>query len=431
MNFIKKILLIFITFLAIISLSTSFIGCPSKPTVEVTEEKNQPPKAVAGENLEIEAGDHATLNGGKSSDPDGDILTYIWHLGDGRKADGKYYSAKYDEIDVYTVVLIVSDGEYEDSDTITINVIPAKEVVSKEPAIKIVSVEGYNIETDSYYELYYDTFKANITDVDIGLKLEDIDVKEDTITVSTYLDKIFENSFPINDVLEYDNGVYYFAINYEDDYKEGNHKFIFKVNGQEVETVEFSVEPIEEEIAEETTEEVTEETTEEKKEVLTAPTIKLEIVEGPAYSQAGDNVCYYRVKARVTGSPSPTISFNKDDSNGAWGKNIAQVNLYKSGESFTLEATATNSQTTAKDSIKLSYTCQKSIPVLVINDTGGNLSISLSGPANYNFNIPSGQQNIYVIPGTYNYTAKGCGGVVESGTENLSSSGHEWKWWCN
>lgn len=188
----------------------------------------------------------------------------------------------------------------------------------------------------------------------------------------------------------------------------------------------------EEEIAEEATEdEATEdETTEEKKEILTAPTVRLEIVEGPTFSQAGDNVCYYRVKAHITGNPYPAISFNKDDSKGAWGKNIAQVNLYKSGESFTLEATVTNSQGTASDSIILSHTCEKHIPILIVNDTGGNLSLSLSGPANYSFNIPPGRQNIYVIPGTYNYTAKGCGGAVESGTENLSRSGHEWKWWC-
>jgi len=63
-------------------------------------------------------------------------------------------------------------------------------------------------------------------------------------------------------------------------------------------------------------------------------------------------------------------------------------------------------------------------------DAGGTLSISLSGPANFDFSIPPGQQNIYVVPGTYNYTVKGCGGIVESGTEDLSTSDNEWKWWC-
>ena len=129
-------------------------------------------------------------------------------------------------------------------------------VEQKEPSIKIISITGYNIETDTHYALVNDTFKANITDVDIGLKLKNIDVKEDTITVSTYLNGIFDSSFPINDTLEYDSGAYYFSIFYEDGgiYKKGNHKFIFKVNLKNVETVEFSVEPIEEEIAEEITE---------------------------------------------------------------------------------------------------------------------------------------------------------------------------------
>jgi len=215
----------------------------------------------------------------------------------------------------------------------------------------------------------------------------------------------------------------------------------------EDEEVEKAVEePSEEEPEEEpdtasTTEEETEEVVEEAEpveeaveetieKVLTAPTISLEIIEGPAFSQLGDNTCYYRVRAHITGDPSPAISFNKDDSLGSLGGNISQVNLHNKGDSFTLEATATNSQGTASASITLSYTCQKHIPILVNNNTGGTLSLSLSGPASYNFSIPPGQQNIYVIPGTYNYTARGCGGAVESGTEDLSKSGNEWDWWC-
>ncbi len=383
LNLIKKILITFLIFSALISLTITLTGCPTKGSEELLKK----------------AEDLIKL---KEEETKKDVEEEI------QKTEEETTEEK-----------IEKTREEEKTEELA-------EV--KKPLIKIVSIKGYNAETFTFYESENDTFKANITEVVIGLKMEDIDLKEDTITVSYYLDEMFYNIFPINDVLVYDNGVYSFAIPWPDAYKEGGiFRFIFKVNRQEVETVEFSVEPIEEEIVEEKTEE---ETTEEKKEVLTAPTIRLEIVEGPTFSQAGDNVCYYRIKAHVTGNPYPAISFNKDDSKGAWGKNIAQVNLYKSGETFTLEANAINSQGTAKDSIKLSYTCQKHIPILVINDTGGILSLSLSGPANYNFNIPPGQQNIYVIPGTYNYTARGCGGAVESGTENLSRSGHEWKWWC-
>jgi len=53
-------------------------------------------------------------------------------------------------------------------------------------------------------------------------------------------------------------------------------------------------------------------------------------------------MCYYRVEAIVTGDPYPIIKFSKDDSNGTWGKNKAQVNL-KNGESYDLIVTAVNS----------------------------------------------------------------------------------------
>ncbi len=82
-----------------------------------------------------------------------------------------------------------------------------------------------------------------------------------------------------------------------------------------------------------------------------APTISLEIYEGP--TPAPGNIVYYRVKAEVTGNPEPKIEFSKDDSNGAWGEDIAQVNLAE-GETYTLVATATNSEGYAEDSITLS-----------------------------------------------------------------------------
>ncbi|MFZ3107162.1 MAG: hypothetical protein WA105_07280, partial [Candidatus Hydromicrobium sp.] len=104
---------------------------------------------------------------------------------------------------------------------------------------------------------------------------------------------------------------------------------------------------------EEVTEEEGEEAVVEEKE---APTIELEIYEGPTYS-ASDNVCYYRVKAIVTGKPGPTVKFNKDDSDGAWGSKKAQVNLDDPDETYTLIATATNSGGSATDSITLAWGC--------------------------------------------------------------------------
>ena len=110
----------------------------------------------------------------------------------------------------------------------------------------------------------------------------------------------------------------------------------------------------EEESSEE--EEETEEETPEQQEQKEAPDITLEIYEGPVYS-SGDDVCYYRIKAIVTGSPSPIVVFSKDDSGGAWGSKKVQVNLSDPTETYILTATATNSEGSETDSIDLSWGC--------------------------------------------------------------------------
>jgi len=91
-----------------------------------------------------------------------------------------------------------------------------------------------------------------------------------------------------------------------------------------------------------------------------APTISLEIYKGPTYSSS-DGVCYYRIKANVTGSPSPTVSFSRDDSEGAWGDRKCQVNLNSPTDTYTLTATATNASGSATDSIVISWGCSEEV----------------------------------------------------------------------
>ncbi|MCJ7666648.1 MAG: hypothetical protein MUO59_07935 [Actinobacteria bacterium] len=91
-----------------------------------------------------------------------------------------------------------------------------------------------------------------------------------------------------------------------------------KINAEETEE-EASIEEGYEspEKAEEKAEEVAEEEeTSEQGEQAEAPTIELEIYEGPLYSQS-DNICFCRIKANVTGTPSPNVEFSRDDSDGA------------------------------------------------------------------------------------------------------------------
>jgi len=112
-------------------------------------------------------------------------------------------------------------------------------------------------------------------------------------------------------------------------------------------------EPTEEEPAEE--EPLEEEPTEEES---SEPTIDLEIYEGPLYSEA-DGVCYYRVKAIVSGNPTPEIEFSKDDSGGAWGSTKCQINLESPSETYMLTATAVNSEGEDSDSIEITWGCEE------------------------------------------------------------------------
>jgi hypothetical protein len=70
----------------------------------------------------------------------------------------------------------------------------------------------------------------------------------------------------------------------------------------------------------------------------------------------------------------------------------------------------------------------KTISVKVINNTGGTLSMNLSGPASYSFTFTTGTHTIQVLPGTYTYTVWGCG-TSASGSYKLSK-GDEWTWYC-
>ena len=71
---------------------------------------------------------------------------------------------------------------------------------------------------------------------------------------------------------------------------------------------------------------------EEEEEGKEAPAVELEEYEGPTLE---GSVCYWRIKAVVTGDPAPDIDWNRDDSLGSFGDNIAQVNLNDPSDNYT------------------------------------------------------------------------------------------------
>jgi len=86
-----------------------------------------------------------------------------------------------------------------------------------------------------------------------------------------------------------------------------------------------------------------------------APTIELEIYDGPDYIES-ENMCYYRVEAVASGKPDPEITFSDDDNVRLLGTHRLEVAV-EAGKSYDLTATASNSSGTATFTINLSGEC--------------------------------------------------------------------------
>jgi len=119
------------------------------------------------------------------------------------------------------------------------------------------------------------------------------------------------------------------------------------------------------------------------------PKILIEVIEGPVVLE-DNSVCYYRIKAKVSGKPAPQIYFSKDDSNGAWGKDISQVNLLPR-ENYQLTIKATNSSGQANASIDLSwegYNINKSSTIITVDEVN---------PDNYLIEVSLNEQKVRVF----------------------------------
>jgi flagellar basal body-associated protein FliL len=135
------------------------------------------------------------------------------------------------------------------------------------------------------------------------------------------------------------------------------------VSSDVAEETEETPETVEETTAAEVIEE-TPETEATAESTIVKPTISLAIIEGPIYSSA-DDVCFYRVRATVTGIHDPVV-WSKNDT-ASYGPYVAQVNLTRANPTYTLTGTVTNSAGSASESIPLSWGCNSPPDVTAIN----------------------------------------------------------------
>ncbi len=106
----------------------SGLGGTHKASVTWTiDRSNDAPVAVAGNNFYVEAGHKYGLDGSASTDPEDDNITYHWFAPDGFTLDDEYSMtpsftapANLDSAEVYTFVLLVSDGNLTSTDKVNV-----------------------------------------------------------------------------------------------------------------------------------------------------------------------------------------------------------------------------------------------------------------------------------------------------------------------
>lgn len=97
---------------------------PETPTIEAPTGAtgNQLPIPDAGDNIIGFIGQEINFDGTKSTDPDGNELAYSWNMGDGNLIEEPFFTYKYSYPGTYLITLMVYDGQYYVSDTITVEI---------------------------------------------------------------------------------------------------------------------------------------------------------------------------------------------------------------------------------------------------------------------------------------------------------------------
>jgi PKD repeat protein len=107
-----------------------FVACG--PDAVVKPAVNVPPTANIGGPYSGIEGTPITFDASKSSDADGDSLTYAWDFGDGTKASGSSLGHSYRNNGTFTVRLTVNDSRGgSDTASATVSVANAPPVITK------------------------------------------------------------------------------------------------------------------------------------------------------------------------------------------------------------------------------------------------------------------------------------------------------------
>jgi len=149
------------------------IGIASE-NIEILHRNESPVASLystyGGEGQNIKVNSLVFFDGGSSSDPDGDVLSFEWDFGDGNTGEGIRPNHFYDTVGNFTVTLVVSDsGNLSSSDQIWVLVsIRTFSVAFTEHTVTVPTLAGYTAEGDD--TLLTHNYPYNLTNVYYSLE---------------------------------------------------------------------------------------------------------------------------------------------------------------------------------------------------------------------------------------------------------------------
>ena len=163
------------------------IGTASE-SIEILHRNESPVASLdstyGGEGQNVKVNSLVFFDGGSSSDPDGDVLSFEWDFGDGNTGEGLRPNHFYDTVGNFTVTLTVEDTGNLSSTVETWVLVSMRtfSVAFTEYTITIDPLLGYTEEQDETMEQH--TYPYNLTSVSYNLQWvedEELDANNDLI----------------------------------------------------------------------------------------------------------------------------------------------------------------------------------------------------------------------------------------------------------
>jgi len=196
----------------------------SKTSILILHRNEQPVASLdatyGGQGQTIKVNSIAFFDGGASSDPDGDVLSFEWGFGDGSYGDVMRPNHEYTSVGNYTVTLTVSDNGNMTSTSETWVLVQMRTYVVEfvEKTIVVPALAGYTAEGASTIQAHNYPYNVTAVNYDFEWSEDEVSDSPDNPIVGT----LFPDDFSLSVATNY-------VVNSTENSTSGNIEFNFAV----------------------------------------------------------------------------------------------------------------------------------------------------------------------------------------------------------